>query len=93
MGSVSLVRVTGVSKAKLIPHVCLTCCFSHLVAAGPEENAGANPAQGTKPASRGLARGMVSGQGERSLWGRIAGPCAVLAPAVSPSTPGLPGGR
>ena len=87
-----LVRVTEVSKTKLVPHLCLTCCFSHLVTAGPEENGGDNPAQGTKPAWPGSAGGTVSCRREMSLWGRIARPCALLAPAVSLSTPALPGG-
>lgn len=59
---------------------------------GPKEHGGDNPARGTKPVWPGLAGGMVSCWREMSLWGRIAGPCAPLAPAVSPSTPALPGG-
>lgn len=84
--------VTGVSKTKLVPHLCLTCCFCRLVTGGPQENGGDNPAWGTKPAWLGLARGTVSCRREMSLWGRGARPCALLAPAVSPSTPALPGG-
>lgn len=86
-----LVRVTGVSKTKFVPHLCLTCCFAHLVTGSPEENGGDNPAWGTKPVWPGLAGGTVSCRREMSLWGRIARPCALLTPAVSLSTPALPG--
>lgn len=78
-----LVRVARVSRIKLVAHLCLTCCFSHLESGGPERMEGDSPARGTDPRWLGSAGGTVSCRGECHFGGRIARPCALLAPAES----------
>lgn len=84
-----LVRVTRVSKIKLVPYLCLTCCFSHLATGGPEENGRWQPGPGHQPQVAGLSRRDGQLSREMSLWGKNSEAMCLVSSSCVPGSPHL----